>query len=62
MQLLQDSVISAEKPRCEMGADYGWQVNKIFFLHMTEEQFQIQSVEALENKSKPNKKTPILKF
>ena len=44
-----------------MGADYGWQVNKIFFLHMTEEQFQIQSVEALENKSKPNKKTPILK-
>lgn len=45
-----------------MGADYGWQVNKIFFLHMTEEQFQIQTVEALENKSKPNKKTPILIF
>jgi len=45
-----------------MGADYGWQANKIFFLHKTEEQFQIQSVEALENKSKPNKKIPILKF
>lgn len=58
------SAISAEKRslNVEMGADYGWQVNKIFFLHMTEEQFQIQSVEALENKSKPNKKNSHLKI
>lgn len=46
-----------------MGADYGWQVNKIFFLHMTKEQFHIQGVEAHGNKSKPNKNLPsLLKF
>lgn len=43
-----------------MGADDGWHVNGIFFSHMTEEQFQIQSVEAHGKKSKPNKKTLIL--
>lgn len=45
-----------------MGADYAWHVNKIFFLHTMEEQFQIQGTEAQGNKSKPNKAPMFVKI
>lgn len=45
-----------------MGADYGWHVNGIFFSYMTKDQFQIQGVEVLGNKSKANKTSIFVKI
>lgn len=45
----------SQTPRCEMGADYSWHGNRIFFSYMTREQFQIQGVEPMEiNKNQTN--------